>query len=103
KGIVWAHNTHIGDARFTDMADDGTVNLGELVREGHAIEGVMLVGFGSYGGSVIAGEEWEAPMERMKVPPGRPGSWEEVLHRAGAEDRLLLLDEARGDEAFLQE
>ena len=103
KAIVWEHNTHIGDARFSDMADDGMLNVGQLVREGHANEGVVLVGFGSYRGSVIAGKEWEAPMERMEVPPGRPGSWEDVLHRAGAADRLLLLDEARGSEEFLEE
>src|SRR5439155_14229820 len=94
KAIVWEHNTHIGDARYTDMAGDGMVNVGQLVREGHADEGVVLVGFGSYRGSVIAGDEWEAPMQEMRVPAGRPGSWEEVLHRVGAEDRLLLLDEA---------
>jgi hypothetical protein len=73
------------------MADDGMVNVGQLVREGHADEGVILVGFGSYRGSVIAGEEWEAPMQRMTVPPARPSSWEDILHRVGTEDRLLLL------------
>lgn len=103
RAIVWAHNTHIGDARFTDMAEDGMVNLGQLVREGHAAEDGVLVGFGCYEGSVIAGDEWEAPMERMRVPPGRPGSWEDVLHRAGTEDRLLLLDAARSQRLFLEE
>jgi erythromycin esterase-like protein len=103
KAIVWEHNTHIGDARFTDMADDGMVNVGQLVREGHAAEGVILVGFGSYRGSVIAGEEWEAPMQRMAVPPACPGSWEDILHRAGSADRLLLLDETRAKEDFLAE
>lgn len=103
KGIVWAHNTHIGDARYTDMIDDGTVNLGQLVREGHQKEEVVLVGFGSYRGSVIAGEEWEAPMQRMVVPPGRRESWEDVLYRAGAGDRLLLFDEAAVNEDFLEE
>jgi erythromycin esterase-like protein len=103
KAIVWAHNTHVGDARYTDMIDDGMVNIGELVREGHAKGEVMLVGFGSYQGSVIAGREWDAPMERMPVPPGRPGSWEDVLHRAGAEDRLLLLGGARGNDDLLEE
>lgn len=103
RGIVWAHNTHVGDARYTDMADAGMINIGQLVRQGHEGEGVVLVGFGSYRGSVIAGREWEAPMERMLVPPGRPGSWEEVLHRAGAEDRLLLLTEARASEDLLLE
>lgn len=103
KCIVWEHNTHVGDARYTDMADDGMVNVGQLVREGHQAEGVVLVGFGSYQGGVIAGEEWDAPMERMAVPPARPGSWEDVLHRAGAADRLLLLREARGRGVFMEE
>jgi erythromycin esterase-like protein len=96
------HNTHIGDARFTDMPK-GMVNVGQLVREGYAEEGVVLIGFGSYRGSVIAGREWEAPMERMRVPPGRPGSWEDVLHRSGVEDCLLLLGEARRNESFQEE
>src|SRR5207253_10109793 len=91
KAIGWEHNTHIGDARYTDMADEGEVNVGQLVRERHDDEGVVLVGFGSYRGTVIAGREWEAPMERMPVPPAREGSWENVLHRAGARDQLLLL------------
>src|SRR5262249_53750287 len=67
KAIVWEHNTHIGDARFTDMTDEGMVNVGQLVRERHAEEGVILVGFGSDRGSVIAATEWEAPMRRMPV------------------------------------
>jgi erythromycin esterase-like protein len=91
KAIVWEHNTHIGDARFTDMADDGMVNLGQLARERHADAGVVLVGFGSFQGSVIAGTEWDAPMERMPVPLAREGSWEQILHAMGAEDKLLLL------------
>jgi erythromycin esterase len=103
KAVVWEHNTHIGDARATDMADDGMANVGQLVRERHSREGVVLVGFGSYRGSVIAGREWEAPMEKMAVPAGRPGSWEDVLHRAGEPDKLLLLDESRCAGEFLEE
>jgi erythromycin esterase-like protein len=103
KGIVWEHNTHVGDARHTDMADDGMVNVGQLVRERHSAEGVAIVGFGSFRGSVIAGVEWEAPMQRMTLPPARTGSWEEVMHSVGAEDRLLLLDgAARANEAMLE-
>ena len=92
KAIVWEHNTHIGDARFTDMAEDGMVNIGQLVREKHESEGLVLVGFGCHRGSVIAGREWEAPMERMDVPPGREGSWEQVLHEAAEDNQLLLFD-----------
>ena len=95
KAIVWEHNTHIGDARFTDMVRAGLVNVGQLVREAHGErpterEGVVLVGFGTHRGSVIAGEEWGAPMRRMRVPEARVGSWEDVLHRAGARDALLV-------------
>jgi erythromycin esterase-like protein len=91
KGIVWEHNTHIGDARATDMARAGMVNVGQLIRERHSNLGVALVGFGSFRGGVIAGREWGAPMMRMPVPPAREGSWEDVFHAAKAENRMLIL------------
>jgi erythromycin esterase-like protein len=97
KAIVWEHNTHIGDARATDMAAEGMVNVGQLVRQQQADDEVVLVGFSTYRGTVIAGREWGAAMESIPVPPGRPGSWEAVLHAASAGDKLLLLD--RADEA----
>jgi erythromycin esterase-like protein len=90
KAIVWEHNTHIGDARYTTMANEGMYNVGQLVRQEHGGEGVVLVGFGSAEGTVIAGQQWDAPMEVMPVPPARAGSWEDALHSMGAEDRLLL-------------
>ena len=95
KAIVWEHNTHVGDARATDMARAGMVNVGQLAREKYGRRDVAIVGFGSHRGTVIAGAEWEAPMERMTVPAARPGSWDDLMHRAFSEDRLLILD--RGD------
>jgi erythromycin esterase len=92
RGIVWEHNTHIGDARFTDMADDGMVNLGQLARQRWGEGDVVLVGLAAHRGSVIAGRAWDAPWERMDVPEGREGSWDDLLHRAGEQDKLLLLD-----------
>jgi erythromycin esterase len=93
KAIVWEHNTHIGDARFTDMVEDGMVHVGQLARERHAGDGVVLVGFGSHRGSVIAGREWDAPWERMTVPAGIRGSWEDVLHQMSRDDKLLVFRE----------
>jgi len=90
KAIVWEHNTHVGDARATDMADAGMINVGQRVRERHAEDGVVLVGFGSYEGEVIAGDVWGSPMRRMPVPEARAGSWEAAFHAAGAKNRLLL-------------
>ena len=95
KAIVWEHNTHIGDARFTNMASAGMVNVGQLVRQAHDEDGVVLVGFGSHHGTVIAGEEWGAPMRRMSVPDARDGSWEDVMHQALSDHQraaLLLFD-----------
>ncbi|MGZ5969905.1 MAG: erythromycin esterase family protein [Polyangiales bacterium] len=102
KAIVWEHNTHIGDARFTDMAEVGEVNVGQLVRERHEHEGVVLIGFSTHRGTVIAGEEWGEPMKRMRVPPGRPGSWEDALHRLGHADRLLIFDDEHLNPALLE-
>jgi erythromycin esterase len=95
RGIVWAHNTHIGDARFTDMAERGEVNLGQLARERYGEERVVLVAFGTHRGAVIAAREWDAPMEVMRLPVGRPESWEDLLHDTGDHDRLLIFDPGR--------
>jgi erythromycin esterase len=102
KAIVWAHNMHVGDARYTDMADAGMVNIGQLVREQHAKDDVVLVGFSSFAGSVVAGKEWGAPMETMRVPPARVGSWEHVLHEAGVADKLLIFDCIDGQSELVQ-
>lgn len=92
KGIVWEHNTHIGDARATDMKRAGMVNIGQLAREEYGINDVYLVGFGTYKGTVIAGDEWGAPMKVMDVPEAREGSIEHNLHKESDENRYLLFN-----------
>ena len=88
KSIVWAHNTHIGDARATDMRQAKMVNLGQLAREQAGRDSVVLVGFGTYKGSVIASKEWGEPMERMPVPSAIDGSWDSFLHRLDDDDNV---------------
>ncbi len=102
KAIIWERYTHIGNARFTDMADAGMVNVGQLISEQRGGEDVVLVGFGSHRGSVIAGAEWYAPMERMLVPPARKGSWEDILHRTGEKDKLLVFTEVEAEDGLLE-
>lgn len=93
KIIVWEHNTHIGDARATDMAADGMVNVGQLLREQYSTDGVIAVGFGSYKGSVIAGREWGGSMRKIKVPEAVEDSWEHSFHLASnGQNRLLLMN-----------
>lgn len=92
KGIVWEHNTHVGDARYTDMKDDGLWNVGQLVREKHQRkEGVYIVGFASYEGTVIAGRLWGGKMQEMDVPPAVKNSVEYLLHDELSDDRIILL------------
>jgi erythromycin esterase len=94
KSIVWAHNSHVGDARYTNLRGAGTVNVGQLIRENHAEKsGVYIVGFASYDGTVIAGKEWGGPIEKMTVPLALSGSIEHLLHEESMDDKLILLDD----------
>lgn len=100
KGIVWEHNTHIGDARATGMSKVGMVNIGELAREEYGEENVYLAGFATYRGTVIAGAEWGAPIEVMEVPEAQRGSVEYHLHHQSDEDRYLLFNTEIPEEYF---
>ncbi|MFI5302883.1 MAG: erythromycin esterase family protein, partial [Polyangiales bacterium] len=79
KGIVWEHNSHVGDARETEMSARGEHNVGQLCREGFEAE-TSIVGFGTDHGTVAAASDWDEPMERMRVVPAVPGSYERVFH-----------------------
>jgi erythromycin esterase len=91
KGVVWEHNTHVGDARFTDMRDAGMVNVGQLMRERHGESDTVLVGFGTHHGSVVAGSSWGAPAQRMEVPAARRESTEALLHESLPADSALFV------------
>ncbi|KEO50762.1 erythromycin esterase family protein [Thioclava pacifica] len=89
KAVVWAHNSHIGDARFTDMGRTRNEwNIGQLCREAYGAE-AALIGFGTHTGTVAAASEWDAPMEVKSVRPSRPDSYEALCHATG-EARFLL-------------
>jgi erythromycin esterase-like protein len=90
KAVVWEHNTHVGDARATDMASAGMVNVGQLARERHGRDDVVAVGFGGYRGGVIAATRWGAPMQRMPVPEAREGSLEALLHEQVGHDAAFV-------------
>ena len=102
KVIIWAHNTHVGDARYTDMAQSGMVNLGQLVRESHAGEGVYIIGFGTYQGEVIAGDYWGATPERMPVPASPDGTWDALLHQVSPASKFVQLNQVRTDSLLAQ-
>ncbi len=88
KVVVWAHNSHLGDARATQMAQRGELNVGQLARERYGPQAV-LVGFTTYHGTVTAASEWGGPAERKRVRPALPDSYEAMFHETGL-DRFLL-------------
>ncbi len=90
KIIIWEHNTHVGDASETSMADHDMINVGQLVREKYGVEDTFAIGFGTYEGTVIAGESWGEPFQKMNVPPAKFNSWEGQMHAAKAEDQVIL-------------
>ena len=92
KIVVWAHNSHLGDARATEMGARGELNLGQLVREQHA-DNAVLVGFSTDHGSVTAANDWDDPPHRKRVRPGLPGSCEALLHATGIPRFQLRLDD----------
>ncbi len=88
KIVVWEHNSHVGDARSTEMAQRGELNLGQLMRERHARDAV-LVGFTTYSGTVTAASEWGGEAERKRVRPALPDSYEALLHETDIPAFLL--------------
>jgi len=80
KIIIWAHNSHVGDARATEMSERGEFNLGQLIRERHEMD-TYLIGFSTYAGTVTAASNWDAPAECKTVMPGLVGSYEDLFHQ----------------------
>jgi erythromycin esterase-like protein len=92
RAVVWAHNSHLGDARATQMGDWGELNVGQLVRQefGHD---ACLVGFTTHTGTVTAARDWDSPAEQRRVRPSLTGSYERLFHDVGLERFALRLRE----------
>ncbi|WED44459.1 erythromycin esterase family protein [Legionella cardiaca] len=101
KIIIWAHNSHIGDARATEMSEQGEINLGQLVREQHD-RNSYSIGFSTYEGFVTAASEWDDPPKRKKIIPGFESSYEELFHQLKFDDFLLDLKNNEHLEHYLK-
>ena len=109
KAIVWAHNSHLGDARATEMSQHGELNVGQLVRERFGSEAV-LIGFSTNYGTVTAASDWGARAERKRVRPALQGSYEKLFHETGlprfwinlrdADEKIDVLREPRLERAI---
>jgi erythromycin esterase-like protein len=102
KIVVWEHNSHLGDARATRMGQEGEWNVGQLVRERHGRDAV-LIGFTTYEGTVTAASNWDAPAERKRVRPALENSYEALFHEVGIPRFLLTLGSTEQAAAALRE
>lgn len=102
KVVVWAHNSHLGDARATDMGKDEQWNLGQLVREKYGQEAI-LIGFSTYTGTVTATSNWNEPPQMKLVRPGLPDSYEALFHATGLSQFWLNLQAENSAVAGLRE
>lgn len=90
KIVVWAHNSHVGDARATEMGTQGEWNIGQLVRQAHG-QNAVLIGFSTYSGTVTAASEWDGNAEKKTVRPAMKESYEQLFHEVGIKDFMLIL------------
>ena len=102
KVVVWAHNSHLGDARATEMGQRGELNLGQLVRQRYGKE-ATLVGFTTHTGTVTAASGWDSPAERKYIRPALAGSYEALFHQTGVPNFLLRLGKKEETTAALRE
>lgn len=100
--VVWAHNSHLGDARATEMGDQGEWNVGQLVRQAHG-DDALLIGFSTHTGTVTAATNWGDASETMRVVPSLPGSIERLFHETGIERFWLNLRDDAALSAALSE
>jgi erythromycin esterase-like protein len=93
KIVVWEHNSHIGDARATEIGYKGELNMGQLARERYPRD-TVLIGFTTYQGTVTAAADWDGPAQTRQLRRALPGSYEEVFHRTGLPRFMLPLADA---------
>jgi erythromycin esterase-like protein len=100
KIVVWAHNSHVGDARATEMSERGEINIGQLIREEYG-ENSILIGFSTYKGSVTAASKWNGKVYKRAINPGLRGSYEELFHYSKYNNFILNLTNDKQLEHYL--
>jgi erythromycin esterase-like protein len=102
RAVVWAHNSHLGDARATQMGEAGELNLGQLVRSRFGKQ-AWLIGFTTHHGTVTAARNWDDPADRRQVRPSLPGSYERLFHDSGLDQFLLIFRDDQMRKALASE
>lgn len=101
KLIIWAHNSHVGDARATELGEKGEINIGQLIKEQHPAH-TYSIGFTTYTGTVTASSSWDGDIECKRINPGLVGSYEALFHELNAENFILDLQNDEELEHYLK-
>jgi erythromycin esterase-like protein len=101
RAVVWAHNSHLGDARATEMGEAGELNLGQLVRQAYG-SSCRLIGFTTHTGTVTAASNWDEPAQRKRVRPSLVDSYERLFHDVGLARFVIRLDDADVRDALMR-
>ncbi len=99
KAVVWAHNSHVGNALATEMSARGEYNIGQLCKQSYG-DKCYIIGFGTYDGSVAAASEWDGPMQIKKINPAHPQSYEGLFHMTNVRGLLMPLRNAYNEQAI---
>lgn len=99
KAIIWVHNGHAGDAGYSQMAEAGYLSIGQILKRQMGNK-VFSVAFGSNKGAVYAGYYWNAPLQEIKVPPAKTGSWENILHEINTDNKVILSREIKNNKTL---
>jgi erythromycin esterase-like protein len=94
KGVIWAHNTHVGDARATNMHKEGIINIGQLLRTKYGNENIFIIGFSTYEGETLAATVWEGEVRLTIVPKAMEGSAEELFEKTGYDKFYLSFNDS---------
>jgi erythromycin esterase len=100
KAVVWVHNGHAGDIRYSSSSAGGYTSVAEILRLHYGRDKIFSVGFGTYKGTVMAGRTWNAALQEQTVLPAKEGSWEYLLHKQNNANKLILSKELRNNPAL---
>ncbi|HSV15913.1 MAG TPA: erythromycin esterase family protein [Tepidisphaeraceae bacterium] len=102
KLVIWAHNSHLGDASATEVGQAGELNVGQLMRETYGQEQTFLTGFTTHDGTVTAATDWDGPAETKTVRPSLDGSYEQLFHETQLPRFLLILSGGGADRSMIE-
>jgi erythromycin esterase-like protein len=100
RAVIWVHNGHAGNGRYSSMSESGYTNMTEILKNEFGHNKIFSVGFGTYKGTVMAGYTWGGNIQKQSVLPAKGGSWEYLLHEINPENKIVLSKDIQSNGAL---